>query len=91
HFCTILHQKSAIYARIIADFFFVLRQNYLILRCVAVLRVCDLFCNDGKKRRNTNVFQGFLTKLQGKTVAQNRFLTVAHRPSDTSFFMNITS
>ncbi|MBR6783208.1 MAG: hypothetical protein IKM32_00795, partial [Clostridia bacterium] len=46
----------------------------------AVLRVCDLFCNDGEKRRNTNVFQGFLTKLQGKTVAQNRFLTVAHRP-----------
>ncbi|MBR6784043.1 MAG: hypothetical protein IKM32_05045, partial [Clostridia bacterium] len=62
----------------------------LILRCVAVLRVCDLFCNDGEKRRNTNVFQGFLTKLQGKTVAQNRFLTMAHRPTLKTFsFINI--
>ncbi|MBR6562926.1 MAG: hypothetical protein IKK70_03200, partial [Clostridia bacterium] len=83
------HQKSAIYARIIADFFFVLRQNYLILRCVAVLRVCDLFCNDGEKRRNTSVFQGFLTKLQGKAVAQNRFLTVAHRPTAGVFYCEL--
>lgn len=54
------------------------------------MRVCDLFCNDGEKRSNTNVFQGFSTKLQGKAVAQNRFLTVAHRPKASVFRFSLS-